>query len=328
MRRGLLLLVSLFLIAGISAAALLGWGYAQFARPGPLSAPVMVVIPKGTGLAGIAGQLHRAGIIDYPIVFQGAARLTRADKHLKAGEYAFTPGMSLREVIALLQSGKTVVRRLTVVEGTTAAQVLDLLQTTEGLEGEIGDRPDEGSLLPETYHFSYGDSRDEMLGRMSGAMKALLADSWPRRAADLPYDTPRDAVTLASVVEKETGKPGERALIAGVFANRLRRGMPLQSDPTVLYALTGGEDKLDRRLTRADLATDSPYNTYKHRGLPPGPICNPGRDALIAALNPAVTDNLYFVADGDGGHFFARTLQEHNRNVARFRKIQRERGLR
>ncbi len=234
----------------------------------------------------------------------------------------------MRQVIGLLQSGRTVVRRLTVVEGMTTDQVLEQLRAAEGPVGTLDDHPPEGSLLPETYHFSYGDTRDAMLARMMRAMDKLLADLWPNRAADLPLETPRQAVTLASVVEKETGKPDERARMAGVFVNRLRRGMPLQSDPTVLYALTEGRSTLDRRLTRDDLTADSPYNTYRNKGLPPGPICNPGRDALVAALNPLPTDDLYFVADGEGGHFFAKTLKEHNRNVARFRRIQTEKGLR
>lgn len=328
MRRGLLLFVSLLLVAAIAAAGLYAWGYTQFARPGPLSAPVTLVVPKGAGMAGIAGQLRDAGVISFPLVFRGAARLTRADKTLRAGEYAFAPEMSVRDVISLLQSGKTVVRRLTVVEGTTTAQVLEQLQVTEGLKGDIGLRPAEGILLPETYHFSLGDSRDEILTRMTRAMDDLVSDLWARRAGSLPLESPREALILASVIEKETGKSDERARIAGVFVNRLRRGMPLQSDPTVAYALTDGNGALDRPLTRADLKTDSPYNTYRNKGLPPAPICNPGRDSMVAALNPVVTGDLYFVADGEGGHFFAKSLAEHNRNVARWRKIKAEKDLR
>jgi UPF0755 protein len=230
----------------------------------------------------------------------------------------------MREAMALIVSGKTVVRRLTVAEGLTTAQVLDLLDATDGLEGRIAERPPEGSLLPETYHFSYGDSRQGMVERMQRAMRETLDRLWRKRRADLPLKTKQQALTLASIVEKETAVPHERPHIAGVFLNRLRRGMPLQSDPTVAYALTGGKVPLDRALASADLKTDSPYNTYVSRGLPPGPIANPGRESIAAVLQPLDTDDLYFVADGGGGHAFARTFQEHLRNVQRWRKVERE----
>lgn len=320
MRRTAIQLVSVLLILAVAAAGLFAWGYAQYARPGPLSAPVTLVIPRGAGLSAIAAQLQQAEIIAHPLVFRAGARLVGADKGLRAGEYAFAPGMSVHEVISLLTSEKTVVRRLTVVEGMPTAQVLRQLNAVDGLEGEISRRLAEGAILPETYHFSFGDERDEIIDRMTGAMREMLDRLWRDRAAGLPFDTPREAVVLASIIEKETGRAEERARIAGVFVNRLRRGMPLQSDPTVAYAIAAGE-LLDRALNRADLKFPSPYNTYLNRGLPPGPICNPGRKSLIAALNPAATDELYFVADGDGGHHFARTLAEHNRNVARWRKI-------
>jgi peptidoglycan lytic transglycosylase G len=325
MRRTAIQIVSALLILVVAAGGLFAWGYAQYARPGPLSAPVTLVVPKGTGLAGIAAQLQQAEVVSYPLVFQAGARMVGADKGLQAGEYAFSPGMSIRDVLALLTSGKTVVRRLTVVEGTPTAQVLQQLRAIDGLEGLISRRPAEGEILPETYHFSFGDSRNEVIDRMTRAMDESLDRLWDNRAADLPFDTRIEAVILASIIEKETGRAEERARIAGVFVNRLRRKMPLQSDPTVAYAIAGGES-LKRALSRADLKTVSPFNTYLNRGLPLGPICNPGRKSLIAALNPAKTDELYFVADGSGGHHFARTLQEHNRNVVRWRKIRDQRN--
>ena len=325
MRRVVLRLVSVLVVLALVAGGGFVWGYAQYARPGPLEGPVTLVIPKGAGLAAIAGQLEEAGVIDYPRVFQVSARITGADKALKAGEFAFAPRMSIRDVLDLLQSGKTVVRRLTVVEGLSTAEILEQLRNVDGLEGEITLEPPEGALLPETYHFSFGDTRDAVIQRMMQAMSDLVNELWRSRSPELPLKTPEQAVTLASLVEKETGRPEERARIAGVFVNRLRRGMPLQSDPTVVYALTGGREPLGRPLRRSDLRTDSAYNTYRNGGLPPGPICNPGREALAAAIRPLFSEDLYFVADGDGGHFFARTLDEHNRNVAKWRKIQSER---
>jgi UPF0755 protein len=202
-------------------------------------------------------------------------------------------------------------------------QVLDLVKTTETLDGDAPARVPEGSLLPETYHYVYGDTRTALIERMAQAMRQVLAELWDARAANLPYETPHQALVLASIVEKETGVTSERARVAAVFVNRLRRGMKLDADPTVIYALTNGTGPLDRELTRADLLEDDPYNTYRYAGLPPGPIACPGRAALEAALHPAETDELYFVADGKGGHLFAKTLEEHARNVAQYR---RERG--
>jgi UPF0755 protein len=300
------------------------WGYAQFTRPGPLDVPVVLVVPRGSGLERIAETLASHGVIEHPEVFVLGAKLSGEARDLKAGEYRFPEGVSPRGVMEILKSGKTEVRRLTLPEGLTVFQVVEKLKASDGLAGEIAALPEEGSLLPETYHYSYGDERSGLLARMEQDMSALLAGLWPDRAPDLPYATPREAVTLASIVERETGLEDERGVIAGVFANRLRLGMRLQSDPTVAYALA--PEGLGRPLTRADLETPSPYNTYTVAGLPPGPICNPGASSLRAALNPAKTDFLYFVADGTGGHAFARTLDEHNRNVAKWRRVQREKS--
>ena len=318
--------IEVTLIAGVLlAAALAGgvgyWGWTHFTEPGPLDQETTLVVPQGAGLRAIARTLADGGVIAQPEVFMAAARLTGRHGALRAGEYAFEPGVSQQQVLAKLTVGETVDRFVTIPEGLTSRQVVDLLAEAEGLVGEIEEVPPEGSLLPETYHYERGVSRAEMIRRMQTAMDEALADLWETRAPDLPFDDKQDAVTLASIVEKETGVGAERAKVAGVFVNRLKRGMRLQSDPTVIYSLTEGAGPLDRALTRADWKVDHPYNTYQNAGLPPGPIANPGREALAAALDPAETDALYFVADGAGGHAFARTLEEHNRNVARWRRI-------
>ncbi|MFQ6017916.1 MAG: endolytic transglycosylase MltG [Kiloniellaceae bacterium] len=308
----------------IVAAAVALYGIDRFERPGPLEADSIVFIPRGAGLAAIAGRLQGAGVIDDALVFRLGVRALGATRRLRAGEYRFPAGVSMRGAVGVLISGQTVLRRLTLPEGLTSAEAVALIADAEFLDGESGPMPAEGSLLPETYHFARGDARAGLIRRMQRARDALLAELWPNRAGGLPFDTPEEAVILASIVEKETGVPEERALVASVFVNRLKKGMRLQSDPTVVYGLTGGKGPLGRALTRQDLRTPGPYNTYLSDGLPAGPIANPGRAAIESVLNPAQTEVLYFVADGDGGHTFARTLEEHNRNVARWRKVKRQ----
>ncbi len=326
MRRFVAGVLTAFVIVAALGAAALWWASRAFDSPGPLAAETALVLPRGIGLDEIARRLAEAGVIETPWLFVWGVRLSGAARGLQAGEFAFAPGVSARGVMALLRSGRTVVRRLTVPEGLTTRQVVGLVAAAEGLTGVATEVPREGALLPETYHFSYGDSRAELLRRMSAAMDAALGELWASRAGGLPLATPGEALILASIVEKETALAEERAHVAGVFVNRLRRGMRLQSDPTVVYALSGASGALDRPLTRADLDVASPYNTYRAKGLPPAPIANPGRAALAAVLDPLSTDDLYFVADGSGGHVFARTLEEHNRNVARWRKLRRGAG--
>jgi UPF0755 protein len=295
----------------------------QFRSPGPLTEETILVVPRGSGLAAIGAQLAEAGVVSDAKIFAIGVRLFAEPTALKAGEYAFAPGSSMEQVAALIASGQTVVHRLTVPEGLTSAEIVDLLEAVEALEGEPGEVPPEGALLPETYHFHRGDKRADVLARMREAMDAALEQVWAARAENLPYKTPEEALVMASIVEKETGVAGERPLVAGVFVNRLNKGMPLQSDPTVVFGITEGKAPLGRLLTRKDLDTATPYNTYQIGGLPPGPIANPGMAALQAAVNPAETEYLYFVANGDGGHAFAKTLAEHNRNVAKWRRHQR-----
>lgn len=313
------LATSFLIVAGLAAV----WGWSALREPGPLAEPANVVIPRGAGLEAIARQLAGSGVIADSTLFAIGAKVTGKARGLKAGEYRFPAAVSAYDALGIIERGETVVRRVTVAEGLTSAQVVDMLQGAEGLDGTVDEVPPEGSLLPETYHYSWGDDRPALVRRMRHSMESAVERLWAGRAEGLPLETPEQAVTLASIVERETGVPDERGLVAGVFINRLKRGMRLQSDPTVAYGIAGG-DGLDRALSRADLRSENPYNTYVVAGLPPGPICNPGLASLEAVLRPAETDYLYFVADGSGGHAFAKTLAEHNRNVRAWRKLRRE----
>lgn len=306
------------------------WAAGEFTKPGPVQTPVNVVIEKGTSLQGIANALRDGGAIDNPYIFVFGARVSHAQSDLKAGEYEITPGMSPRDIMIKLKKGDVVARRVTLREGLTSFEVVQILNGVSELTGEITAIPPEGSLLPQTYDYKRGEDRHSILARMQADMKKTIDELWLARAADLPFNTPEEALALASIIEKETGVPNERRKVAGVFINRLRRGIPLQTDPTVIYGITLGKHKNDgqgplgRRLLTKDLETDTPYNTYLHAGLPPGPIANPGRESLAAALNPETHDYIYFVADGSGGHAFAATLAEHNQNVEKWRKIRAE----
>ena len=321
MRKFLLALLVLLLLGGAGGA---WWARRVWLEPGPLAQPMAVVIERGSGTQVVGATLDERGVIADPRAFAAAVWLTRKQGPLRAGEYLFPAHASLQQVLEVLRTARPVQRRLTLPEGLTARQMAGLLEQAEGL---VGDVPtiDEGELLPETYAYTWGDSRASVVRRAAAAMRDTLDKLWKDRVSGLPLETPREAVVLASIVERETGKPEERARVAAVFLNRLRRNMPLQSDPTVAYAASDG-GVLDRPLTRADLDMDHPFNTYRSRGLPPGPIASPGAEALRAVLQPMDTDELYFVADGSGGHAFARTLDEHNRNVARWRSLERQRS--
>ncbi|NQV82640.1 MAG: endolytic transglycosylase MltG [Rhodospirillales bacterium] len=321
MAKILKIIASLVMALSVLVIGAAWWGHGQFKNPGPSETEISVIIERGMGVDAIARELHRSGVLAGPLVFRIAARVLSAKQPLRAGEYVFAPGISPEGALALLQSGKTAVRRVTLAEGLSTTEILALLERTEGLQGKVWPVPDEGTLLPETYHFSYGDQRLNIVRRMASAMRDLLTDLWRNRAPGLPFASPQEAVVLASIVEKETALAIERPRVAAVFINRLRQGMRLQSDPTVVYGLTHGAQPLGRGLTRADLKTASPYNTYLVGGLPPGPIANPGSASLEAVLRPAITKDLYFVADGNGGHLFSKTLKQHNRNVAKWRKL-------
>jgi len=310
-------LFALALVA-VAAAGYLLW---DFGRAGPLPADRIVTIERGEGLSTIAARLEAEGVIASADLFTAAVYLAADPAALRFGDYAIPARASGREAYEIIASGRTVQLEITIPEGLTSQQVVERLLADERLTGEIATLPPEGSLLPETYFIDRGSERQALIDRMAAAMDATLAELWAARADGLPLETREEALILASIIEKETAEADERDLVASVFVNRLNRGMPLQTDPTVIYALTEGSGSLGRPLLRSDLEVQSPYNTYLVDGLPPGPIANPGRAAIAAALNPAESDFLYFVADGTGGHAFARTLDEHNRNAAEWRRI-------
>jgi UPF0755 protein len=298
-------------------------GVALFLAPGLAArsgASTTVVLNAGSGLPGIAGQLGAAGVIRSPLLFIVAAELTGAAHGLQAGEYAFPSRASMATILSDIHRGLVVRHFVTIPEGYTSAQAVEVLAQANELVGVVP-APPEGSLLPETYQVVRGESRAQVLARMRAARDALLSSLWAGRAAGLPYRSPEEAVIMASVVEKETALASERPHVAAVFLNRLAKGMRLASDPTVAYGLTEGEP-LGHGLRVSELAKRTPYNTYLVAGLPPTPIANPGRAAIEAALHPTPTDDLYFVADGTGGHAFSATLEAHLTNVAHWRKLE------
>ena len=294
-----------------------------FYRAGPASEDTTTIIKHGAPLARVADQLNQEGLISPRVSFYWTARLSGAAENLRAGEYLIPAGASQADILNILKQGVVLQHKLTIPEGTTSYAVTIILQSDPRLTGEINTIPGEGTLLPETYLYSRGDDRGKLLERMNNSI--FLEGLWAGYDLSLPFSTREEAIIIASMVEEETAVPEERILIAAVFLNRLKLGMRLQSDPTVIYGLTKGEP-LGHLLRQSELAEDTPYNTYIHYGLPPGPISNPGKAALEAVFHPAGSDALYFVADGTGGHVFALSLEEHNQNVAKWRKFQREQG--
>lgn len=285
---------------------------------------VSVVIPPGSSLKAAAATLEEAGAIESASAFLNYARVFGSDAPIKPGEYEIKKGMSAGDVLGLLQAGKTLQRFVTVVPGMPSIVVQERLQAAPFLTGDV-EVPAEGSVLPDSYAYTRGEKRSAVLKRMQQAMSRTLAELWANRSANTVARTPEEAIILAGIVEKETGKPSERRTVAGVYSNRLKTGMRLQADPTVIYPVTKGKP-LGRRILRSELTADNGYNTYARAGLPIGPITNPGKAAIEAVLNPAPTRYLYFVADGTGGHVFAETLAEHNANVAKWYAIRRSRG--
>ncbi len=317
---------SLFAIAIVTvviAGGAIAFAYMQFTAKGPLVANTVFQVNQGLKRSEIGAQLQDAGIVSSAGIFTAAAHVNGAfGGRLKAGEYEFPAKASIDQVLAIITSGRAVTYKVTIPEGWTTEMAVARVVENDVLTGEVKAVPLEGAIMPETYVFRRGLTRQKMLDDMQAAQSKMLDEAWKARAVSSTLKTKEEAVTLASIVEKETAIPEERPLIASVFHNRLKQGMRLQSDPTIIYGLVGGKGKLERGLTKDDLDSDTAYNTYKINGLPPGPIANPGRASLEAVLNPPDTGYLYFVADGSGGHAFAKTLEEHNANVAKWRTIE------
>ena len=317
-------LLTFVLLGALATVGVLAWLLKESRSPGPLAADKVVMIVREDDAGSIADQLERAGVIDSATWFNILTLLDGNRGALKRGEYAFKAGMSMNEIENELLAHRVVRYKLTIPEGLTSEQVVDRLRDDTVLVGEVRETPHEGSLMPDTYYFERGDTRLSILSRMAKIQTKAVEEIWKGRAPDLPIKSPWEMVTLASIVEKETGKTEERPHVASVFVNRLEKHMRLESDPTIVYGLALGKGTLGRSITRADLNQSTPYNTYIIEGLPPGPICNPGKAALEAVANPARSKDLYFVADGTGGHAFAETLDQHQRNVARWRQIEKD----
>lgn len=320
--------MSLVVFLAVAAAGAVYFGKVKFDSPGPLGSNAYVLVRDGAGLGEIATLLQRRNIIENATIFRLGVSAYGSDNSLKAGEYEIKSGSSMRDVMNLLRSGKSILHSVTIAEGLTVEQIFERLAEYEELEGDLpAEMPAEGSLRPETYKFTRGTTREEIIEQMRSSQNALVNQIWARRNPNLPIATKEEFVNLASIVEKETGRADERTIVASVFLNRLERGMRLQSDPTIIYGLFGGKGKpSERPIYRSDIDKPTPYNTYQISGLPPTPIANPGRAALEAVANPSRTKYVYFVADGTGGHVFAETLDQHNANVRRWRKIEADRA--
>lgn len=318
-------IITLLLIAMLGAGGVYYYGRQVLEAPGPLKEDKIVNIPQRAGKRDIAETLNREGVTDInPWVFIASVAALKASSDLKPGEYSFQKNASLRDVIATIVEGKVVQHAVTIPEGLTSEQIVARLSDNDIFTGSVRELPREGTLLPETYKFPRGTTREQVIQRMQQAHKRVLTEIWERRNQDIPVKTPEQLVTLASIIEKETGKPDERSRVAAVFVNRLKQRIKLQSDPTIIYGLVGGKGTLGRPIKRSEITQPSPYNTYVIEGLPPGPIANPGRASLEAAANPARTRDLFFVADGTGGHAFTETYDAHQKNVAKLRAMEKQ----
>ncbi|HEX9167432.1 MAG TPA: endolytic transglycosylase MltG, partial [Roseiarcus sp.] len=317
-------LLTFVLLGALATVGALAWLLKESRSPGPLASDKVVMIVREDDGGSIADQLERAGIVDSALWFNVLTLLDGNRGALKRGEYAFKAGMTMNDIENELVAHRVVRYKLTVPEGLTSEQIVQRLRDDPTLVGDIKEPPREGSLMPDTYYFERGDTRLSILARMAKAQTKAIEEVWKGRAPELPIKSPGEMVTLASIVEKETGKAEERPHVAGVFVNRLEKHMRLESDPTIVYGLALGKGTLGRSITKADLNQSTPYNTYIIDGLPPGPISNPGKAALEAVANPTRSKDLYFVADGTGGHVFAETFDQHQKNVAHWRQIEKD----
>ena len=315
---------TVILVVALAGGLAYSVGKSRIDSPGPLEQDKIVNIPRGLGLRDIADVLAKENVIDQPWVFIGGVVVLKAREDLKYGEYKFTKNVSLRDAIETIVEGKVIQHAVTIPEGLTSEQIIARLVEVDFLSGNIREIPKEGTLLPETYNFPRGTTREQAIQRMQQAQRRVVQEVWERRSSDVPLKTAEELITLASIVEKETGRADERSRVAAVFANRLKQRMRLQSDPTIIYGLVGGKGTLGRPIMKSEIEQRTDYNTYVIEGLPRGPIANPGRGSLEAVANPARTKELYFVADGTGGHAFAETLQQHQQNVARLRQFEQQ----
>jgi UPF0755 protein len=314
---------SLLILAVLGAGIAFAVGKHRFEAAGPLETDKVVNIPLRLGILDIADLLRREGVMDeHPTIFLGGVIALKARAELKSGEYLFPKHASVRDIVETMIEGKVVEHNVTIPEGLTSEQIIRRLLEMDLLTGTIKEIPREGSLLPESYRFPRGISREQVIQRMRRDQRRIVQENWDRRVSDLPLKTPEQLIILASIIEKETSKPEERTRVAAVFVNRLKQRRRLESDPTIIYGLVGGKGTLGHPITKSEKDTPTPYNTYMIDGLPPGPIANPGRASIEAAANPARTKEMFFVADGTGGHVFAETYDQHLRNVARLRGIE------
>ena len=315
--------VNFLIVIFLVIASAVYWAKNQYQNEGPLKSDISFEVKKGDRFRNVSADLAKQGIISNPVIFNVWARYAKQDENLKFGNYLISSKSSMSEVLALITSGKAINEQITFPEGFTSYQIVERLKSNMELEGEVGPFPAEGSLAPNTYSYQKGDTRRNILKKMQEMQKDIINEAWISRSKDLPFDSKKEAIIIASIIEKETSRNNELKLVSGVIMNRLKAGIPLGMDSTIVYEFTKGNPKNMRSIKQSDIKKDSKFNTRKYSGLPPSAIGNPGKRAIEAALNPEKTDFFYFVADGSGGHAFSKTLKEHNINVAKWRKIEK-----
>ena len=315
--------VNFLIVIFVIIAGLVYWAKNQYQNEGPLKSDISFEVKKGDRFRNVSADLAKQGIISNSVIFNVWARYAKQDENLKFGNYLISSKSSMSEVLALITSGKAINEQITFPEGFTSYQIVERLKSNMELEGEVGPFPAEGSLAPNTYSYQKGDTRRNILKKMQEMQKDIINEAWISRSKDLPFDSKKEAIIIASIIEKETSRNNELKLVSGVIMNRLKAGIPLGMDSTIVYEFTKGNPKNMRSIKQSDIKKDSKFNTRKYSGLPPSAIGNPGKLAIEAALNPKKTDFFYFVADGSGGHAFSKTLKEHNINVAKWRKIEK-----